>query len=84
MHRWLVRTQRSENPNVRSTVRPTRIIRSSCHLGYQPAVRHHEITEVRGKLEVAPAGIPGEAVLQERLQLLADIPADLGLSDPGN
>ncbi len=48
------------------------------------SVRHHEITEVREKLEVAPAGISGEAVLQQRLHLRPDIPSDPGLFHPGN
>ena len=33
------------------------------------------------QLEIAPAGIPGEACLQKRLQLPAEICADLRLPD---
>jgi hypothetical protein len=36
------------------------------------------------KLEVAPAGISREACLQQRLHLLPEIPADLGLCDTKN
>lgn len=36
---------------------------------------------MRGQLEIAPAGIPGETLLQQRLQLPAEIGADLGLRD---
>src|SRR6266436_2881792 len=36
------------------------------------------------KLEVAPAGISREACLQQRLHLLSEIPADLGLCDTQN
>jgi hypothetical protein len=46
-----------------------------------PAAGHREIPEMRGQLEIAPAGIPGKTLLQQRLQLPAEICADLGLRD---
>jgi hypothetical protein len=36
---------------------------------------------MRGQLEIAPAGIPGKTLLQQRLQLAAEIRADLSLRD---
>ena len=36
---------------------------------------------MRRQLEIAPAGIPGEALLQQRLQPPAEVCADFGLSD---
>jgi hypothetical protein len=46
-----------------------------------PAAGHREVPEMRGQLEIAPAGIPGKTVLQQHLQLPAEICADLGLGD---
>jgi hypothetical protein len=36
---------------------------------------------MRRQLEIAPAGIPGEALLEQRLQPPAEVRADFGLSD---
>jgi hypothetical protein len=46
-----------------------------------PAAGHREIPEIRRQLEIAPAGIPGKTLLQQRLQLPAQICADLGFRD---
>ena len=46
-----------------------------------PAAGHREIPEMRRQLEIAPAGIPGKTLLQQRLQLPAQICADLDFRD---
>jgi len=46
-----------------------------------PAAGRREIPEMRGQLEMAPAGILRKARLQQRLQLPPAIGVDLGLGD---
>lgn len=47
------------------------------HLGGQRTAPRHEIAEMGRQLEVGPAGKSGEGRLQQCLQLLPEIPADL-------
>jgi lactoylglutathione lyase len=52
------------------------------HLGYHRVTDHREIAEMGRQLEIGPARVPGKALLQQRLQLIAENSADLRLGDP--